>query len=142
HITIRYYNKLIKAFFDNFEKWFKNNISKFDKQTQGGYVKGLIDSEGTVYSSGRSVILMQDYSILDFASNILGNLNIKYNYTKRNNQYLSRLAIYGPATEMIKYCCPIHNGKRYKIENAPHILGRARVPQQRLTQGKVYKIYT
>jgi len=140
HVTLRYYNKLVKDFFNNFEEWFKGNVNKFDKYTQCGYVKGLIDSEGTVYDSGRTVIAMKStaYEILAFTSEILKEMNIRFNLIKCDNFDRSKLTIYGPAYKLLELCCPVHDNKRNKMLKAPSVLGRARVPQQRLTEHGVF----
>lgn len=119
HITIRYYNKLIKAFFNNFEKWFKNNISKFDNQTQGGYVKGLIDSEGTIRDYKRVAIEMRPSPILQFLGKVLDNLQLEHKFFEYKKKNVQTIVIYGPHDKLIKLSCPIHNLKRGKLLKYP-----------------------
>lgn len=137
HITVRYFNKLVKTLFNSFENWFKNNILSFDEYVQGGYVKGLIDSEGTIRDCKRIAIEMRPTPIFQLTSEILNNLSIENRFYERKNRNLCGIVIYGPLEKVMKFCCPIHKNKRNKIIcGIQHSGLRARVPQQRLTQRK------
>ncbi|MBL7169468.1 MAG: hypothetical protein ISS48_00435 [Candidatus Aenigmarchaeota archaeon] len=122
HITKRYYNKLIKAFFNNFERWFKENITSFDDYVQGGYVKGLIDSEGTVRDYKRVAIEMRPSPIINFLDKVLDNLKLEHKFFEYKKKNVQTIVIYGPIDKIIKLSCPIHNNKREKLLKHPTFL--------------------
>ncbi len=117
HIVIRYYNMLIKRLFINIEREFDRKLQSLEPRTQGQYLKGLIDSEGTIYNSGRIVITMRPSKCLDTAYAISKRLVLDsrfYEYPERN---FCSLVIYGPASLIMNLCYPVHNGKACKLRN-------------------------
>ncbi len=116
HIAVRYYNKLLKSVVSGIENDFNKIIKKSDKEIQGAYISGLIDSEGTVKDSGRVVIEMRpkSYNTLKLASEILENLDIRHSFAEDKKYDLVRLTIY-PNPFILKFCRPIHLRKRAKL---------------------------
>ena len=122
YVVIRYYNKLLKTVVKKFEKDFNRIIINSEIQCQINYIKGLIDSDGTIKDSGRIVIEMrpESYEALNLASILLNNLKIYNKFVVDEKYNLIRLTIY-PNFNFLNFCEPIHMDKRNKVST---ILGR------------------
>ena len=120
YVTIRYYNKSFRMAINNVEMDFRASVLNYELDVQGGYLMGLIDSEGTVKHSGRIVIEMRPKSsgIIMTAAKLASSLGLDNSTSKDAKRDVIRLTIYGPASKVIKYCKPIHKAKRNMIINS------------------------
>lgn len=127
HITVRYYNMLIKRLFVKFEKRFIEVLTSLNDKVLGAYVKGLIDSEGCVTPSGAIDIQMRPSNCILISSEILKIIGIRHKihyYPHRDRQ---TLRIYGPVTRILELCCPIHKKKHHKLLNSTQLLRMGQV---------------
>ena len=119
HMTVRYLNGAAKALVSNIEVDFERILLGADAYVQGAYVKGLIDSEGTVKESGRIVVVMRRVSMgrLKLASRILENLGMRHNFVDDKKNDLITLTIY-PNRKILEFCMPVHRGKSWRLSTA------------------------
>ena len=113
---------LIRNLLDRVEGYFEDNISLIDKEITGAYIKGLIDSEGHIYNSGRIVISMRPTPCLELASGILDNIGIKHRIYEYPHFNMNSLTIYGPINQLIELCCPVIERKSNVLLNCTQLL--------------------
>lgn len=132
HIIIRYYNRLARILLDNIEQEFNFHLLQYNTAVQAYYLKGLIDSEGTVRDSGKIDIVMRPNDSLELCSKIAKNLKLRYRFVRDEKHNLIILTLYGPASLLVAHCNPVHKMKSEKLRGSIQYLRyRARVPQQR-----------